>query len=207
VVSRVKNILLWSVLILPYILLVPAYFWHLSELEGIRNSNIVLVNKQQLKLFVYSYSGELKLEAPIACGRRYGNKQKVGDFRTPEGVFSVTDIEDSQSWAHDFKDGKGEIQGAYGPYFIRLLTPNHKGIGLHGTHDPGSLGKRATEGCIRLHNNQISLLAKLVKPGTIVVITPAVPDEAINQLLFQVKPKTRKKSSKQSKPISKTLKS
>jgi hypothetical protein len=202
VVSRIKNILLWSVLILPYILLVPAYFWHVSELEKVRNSNIVIVNKQQMQLFVYSYSGELKLRAPIACGRRYGNKQKVGDYRTPEGVFSVTDIEDSKSWTHDFKDGKGEIQGAYGPYFIRLLTPNHKGIGIHGTHDPGSLGKRATEGCVRLHNSQISLLAKMVKPGTVVVVTPAVPDEAMNQVPQKVKPKAPKKSPKETMPDS-----
>ncbi len=201
-VSRIKNILLWSVLILPYILLVPAYFWHVSELEKVRNSNIVIVNKQQMQLFVYSYSGELKLRAPIACGRRYGNKQKVGDYRTPEGVFSVTDIEDSKSWTHDFKDGKGEIQGAYGPYFIRLLTPNHKGIGIHGTHDPGSLGKRATEGCVRLHNSQISLLAKMVKPGTVVVVTPAVPDEAMNQVPQKVKPKAPKKSPKETMPDS-----
>jgi hypothetical protein len=200
--NRINNILLWSVLILPYILLIPAYFWHVSELEEIRNSNIVIVNKQQMQLFVYSYSGELKLRAPIACGRRYGNKQKVGDYRTPEGVFSISDIEDSKSWAHDFKDGNGEIQGAYGPYFIRLLTPGHKGIGIHGTHDPESLGKRATEGCVRLHNSQIGLLAKMVKPGTVVVVTPAVPDEAMNQVPQKVKPKAPKKSSKETMPDS-----
>jgi len=114
-------------------------------------------------------------------------------------VFSVTDIEGSKSWTHDFKDGKGEIQGAYGPYFVRLLTPNHNRIGIHGTHDPGSLGKRATEGCVRLHNSQISRLVMFVKPGTVVVVTPAVPDEAMNQVPQKVKPKAPKKSPKQTK--------
>ena len=83
---------------------------------------------------------------PIACGRALGNKEKPGDMKTPEGLFSVQQIQDASAWTHDFGDGKGEIRGAYGSHFIRLKTPGHRGIGIHGTHDPASIGTRATEG-------------------------------------------------------------
>ena len=91
---------------------------------------------------------------PVAVGRNPGQKERSGDNRTPEGSFEVSQIQDSAGWAHDFKDGKGMIKGAYGPWFIRLKTP-WKGIGIHGTHDPDSIGKDITEGCIRLKNTDM----------------------------------------------------
>jgi len=90
----------------------------------------------------------------VAVGRNPGQKERSGDNRTPEGSFEVSQIQDSAGWAHDFKDGKGMIKGAYGPWFIRLKTP-WKGIGIHGTHDPDSIGKDITEGCIRLKNTDM----------------------------------------------------
>lgn len=102
-------------------------------------------------------------EYGCAVGKNQGNKIKVGDMRTPEGKFTVDKIHDSTSWTHDFKDGKGVIKGAYGPYFIRLLTPPWTGIGIHGTHDPDSIGKDVTEGCIRLHNDDLRELVAIVK--------------------------------------------
>lgn len=44
------------------------------------------------------------------------------------------------------------------------------GIGIHGTHDPASIGKRASEGCIRLENSQVETLKQFVSVGTKVVI-------------------------------------
>lgn len=46
----------------------------------------------------------------VALGKVPGNKQKAGDMRTPEGSFSVQQIQDARSWTHDFKDGKGVIK-------------------------------------------------------------------------------------------------
>lgn len=107
---------------------------------------------------------------PVACGKNLGNKQKSGDMRTPEGTFRVTQIQPSHFWTHDFGDGKGIIKGAYGPWFIRLSCG--RGIGIHGTHDPESMGKRATEGCVRLRNEDLQLLKPMVEVGTVVEILP-----------------------------------
>jgi Uncharacterized protein conserved in bacteria len=109
---------------------------------------------------------------PVAVGKNGGEKQAVGDNRTPEGEFAVSSIEDSRKWTHDFGDGKGEVKGAYGPWFIRLATPVWKGIGIHGTHDPASIGTAATEGCVRLRNSDLLRLVARISVGTRVVILP-----------------------------------
>ena len=109
---------------------------------------------------------------PVAVGKNGGEKQAVGDNRTPEGEFAVSSIEDSRKWTHDFGDGKGEVKGAYGPWFIRLATPVWKGIGIHGTHDPVSIGTAATEGCIRLRNSDLLRLVARISVGTRVRVLP-----------------------------------
>ena len=134
-------------------------------ISKIENANIIVISKQDMQLNLINYKG---------------NKQKQGDMRTPEGVFKVVDIQNASKWTHDFHDGKGEIEGAYGKYFIRLKVPGHKGIGIHGTHVPESIGSRATEGCIRLNNDDLERLVTLIYPPLTVVITPSVMDESLN---------------------------
>ena len=119
------------------------------------------------------FEGETLVETfPVAVGKNGGEKQAVGDNRTPEGEFAVSSIEDSRKWTHDFGDGKGAVKGAYGPWFIRLATPVWKGIGIHGTHDPASIGTAATEGCIRLRNSDLLRLVARISVGTRVRILP-----------------------------------
>jgi len=112
----------------------------------------------------------------IALGKNAGDKQRRGDNRTPEGTFTIVQIQRSGSWIHDFRDGKGEIAGAYGPWFLRLgdgeTHMKWRGIGIHGTHDPSSIGKLTTEGCIRLKNNDLEQLRALVKVGMRVTVIP-----------------------------------
>ena len=61
---------------------------------------------------------------------------------------------------HDFGDGRGKIK-SYGDYFLRLKTPGHSGIGIHGsTNNRESVPGRASEGCIRLKDEDIKDLAE-----------------------------------------------
>ncbi|GHT21149.1 L,D-transpeptidase [Bacteroidia bacterium] len=150
--------------------------WYNKKVEQIENANFIIISKQEMMLYMYDYRGNEMFKFPVACGLNYGNKEKRGDMKTPEGIFRVSEIQKAAHWTHDFKDGKGEIKGAYGPYFIRLEVPEHQGIGIHGTHDPKSLGTRATEGCIRLKNENVLQLVELVHPGTVVVITASTDD-------------------------------
>lgn len=134
----------------------------------------VRIDKSEYKLTMFK-DGKLVLEAKCAVGKNPGQKTKRGDLKTPVGTFYVDEIIDSSYWTHNFGDGKGEIEGAYGPWFISLDTmPISKGewdgIGIHGTHDNASLGTMASEGCIRLSNTDIEKLKSLVKVGTKVII-------------------------------------
>ena len=144
---------------------VAFYYYHTAQMAQIKNANILLISKDEMKLRLIDYKGQELFTADIACGKNYGNKEKQGDLKTPEGTFKIIDIQDASKWKHDFGDGKGEIEGAYGNHFIRLETPGHKGIGT-----------RATEGCIRIKNSELEQLVSLIRVPTTVIITPAVKD-------------------------------
>ena len=132
--------------------------------------NRIVVSKKDMTLTVYNDRDSILLKTPISCGKNFGNKTRRGDNKTPEGTFKINMIQPSSQWTWDFKDGKGKIKGAYGPYFIRLKTPITTMIGIHGTCYPELIGTRTSSGCVRVHNDTIVKLVKLVKVGTKVTI-------------------------------------
>ena len=132
--------------------------------------NRIVVSKKEMTLTVYNDSDSILLKTKISCGRNFGNKTRRGDNKTPEGTFKINMIQPSSQWTWDFKDGKGKIKGAYGPYFIRLKTPITTMIGIHGTCYPELIGTRTSSGCVRIHNDEMLKLVKLVKVGTKVTI-------------------------------------
>lgn len=174
--SRIKKLFISSVFLLPFCLLAFT-IWHYEQEKKIQEkAKFIIISKQTMTLDVFDPLGKEIMSVPIACGKNYGDKRAKNDLKTPEGIFRVSEIADASGWSHDFNDGKGKINGTYGNYFIRLLTPGHQGIGIHGTHDPKSIGNRASEGCIRLHNQDIDKLAKLVDSYTVVIINPSEKD-------------------------------
>ena len=182
--SKSKNLLiiiLGSVaILLPCIAMIVMKSWYENKLEDLQKTAFIVINKEDLSLKVYDLNGDVVENFPIGVGKNYGNKIEQGDNRTPEGVFRITDIQNASGWKHDFGDGNGEIKGAYGPWFIRLYTEPHKGIGIHGTHLPESIGTRCTEGCIRLNNEDVLKLKELVYGGLTVIILPSQEDIKAN---------------------------
>ena len=132
----------------------------------------ILVNKQYMTLSLLDENGNPIKQYGIACGSDLGNKLVKGDNKTPEGYFHICQIINSSYLSHDFKDGKGDIPGAYGPWFFRLDVPDFNSIGIHGTHSPESIGTRTTEGCIRLINEDLIELKSYISNGTPVLILP-----------------------------------
>jgi lipoprotein-anchoring transpeptidase ErfK/SrfK len=55
--------------------------------------------------------------------------------------------------------------GPRNPVGVMWIALNKKGIGIHGTNDPASIGHAASHGCIRLANWDIVPLATRIKPG------------------------------------------
>ena len=137
----------------------------------------ILIDKGAFTLKLYDADGCLIEKYPVGVAVNYGNKKRLGDHKTPEGVFEISMIQPSSGWTHNFGDGKGVIKGCYGPWFLRLKTPVSPHIGIHGTHEPESIGTRCTEGCIRMLNEDIAQLKEKVTRGMKVVIIPGEEDK------------------------------
>lgn len=160
---------------------------------------LVHIHKRSYKLELFEKGNNAPLkEYGVAVAKNFGDKQRSGDNTTPTSwgnveripskykgakykvqskdvPFRVEEICDARGWTHDFGDGKGVIAGAYGPWFISLDT-GWNGIGIHGTHDPNSIGTNASEGCIRLKNDNVKELKTIISKdnggiGTAVIIT------------------------------------
>ena len=135
-----------------------------GELQN-RDNCFIVVDKPALNLSVYEdQQGDTVLIAryPVCVGKNYGQKEKSGDMKTPEctfdNPFSITEIKPASDWTHDFGDGRGAIL-SYGNWFMRLKTPGHKGIGIHGsTNNENSVPGRGSEGCIRLRDGDLDEL-------------------------------------------------
>ena len=141
-------------------------------------SSFIVISKKDLNLRVYDVvKGDTVLlqEFPACLSKNKGNKQRKGDMKTPESPkgkpFRISQIQNASSWHHDFKDGRGSIK-AYGNWFLRLATPGHSGIGIHGsTNNEKSVPGRASEGCIRLLDADIiTLKEKYAYVGMPVII-------------------------------------
>ncbi|MCR4853900.1 MAG: L,D-transpeptidase [Prevotella sp.] len=134
--------------------------------EQVKPENcFIVISKQEYRLYVYEKVGKdtlLVAHYPVCLSKVKGNKQRVGDMKTPECTpqkpFYISQIQPASSWKHDFKDGRGSLP-AYGAWFMRLVTPGHSGIGIHGsTSNESSVPGRDSEGCIRLRDNDIKHL-------------------------------------------------
>lgn len=76
--------------------------------------------------------------------------------RTPFGEFTIINKELNPG-------------GPYGAFWMGLSKPHY---GIHGTDNPSSIGKQVSHGCIRMQNEDVLALSKLVPLGTRVSIRP-----------------------------------
>jgi len=122
-------------------------------LAGVPYRLDVLRAEHQVKLYD---QGKLTATYPIGVG--------TGNTPTPGGTFYLKELL-----------APTNPGGDYGPYayglsgFSTTLQTFNGGdavIGLHGTNDPTSVGSDVSHGCIRLHNEDITALAKLLPLGT-----------------------------------------
>lgn len=153
-----------------------------SRLLDNKFSRFIIVDKATMQVLLYDKYGNLERKYGMACARNYGTKHRRADSRTPEGFFTAEGIYDSTDWL--FTDDNGHTspaKGSFGPRFIRLKCPNTSQIGIHGTASPWSIGHRASHGCIRITNENILELVKLVEVGMPIIVSPGPRDMYVNQ--------------------------
>ncbi|MBN2141698.1 L,D-transpeptidase [Candidatus Woesearchaeota archaeon] len=139
---------------------------------------LLVIDKKTQEETVYEVTFSKIDKTKISSGKVPGDKQRAGDNRTPEGIFTVTSVEQSSHWTHE-----GRL--AYGPYFARLnagswdrkgnYDPNGRSShALHGTDREGLLGTPDSEGCVRHSNDKIKSYVEngIVKKGTVAAILP-----------------------------------
>jgi lipoprotein-anchoring transpeptidase ErfK/SrfK len=115
------------------------------------------VNRKTLRATLFR-RGRRVLTAPVGVGKR--------STPTPAGRF----------WVRERLRNLGGA-GVYGPWafgtsaYSRLSDwPGGGVVGIHGTNEPALVPGRPSHGCIRLHNRDISRLARLMPVGTPVQI-------------------------------------
>jgi lipoprotein-anchoring transpeptidase ErfK/SrfK len=59
--------------------------------------------------------------------------------------------------------------GPFGAFWMGLSRPHY---GIHGTNNPASIGHEVTHGCIRMYNQDVLALSRIVPIGTRVTIRP-----------------------------------
>lgn len=116
---------------------------------------LVDLSEMRLTLFLQGcYAGSF----PIGTGR---------DLTTPEGEFRVRDkTENPTYYGKNGAIDAADPENPLGEYWIGL--GDH--IGIHGTNDPGTIGKAESEGCIRLHPNDVQDVFDILSLDSKVVI-------------------------------------
>lgn len=107
----------------------------------------IIINIGAKRLTVYK-NGSIFREYIVATGKP--------ETPTPTGVFEVVNKEIDPG----------------GPYGTRWLGLSKKGYGIHGTNNPSSIGTAASNGCIRMYNEDIESLFDMTVVGTPVRILP-----------------------------------
>ena len=84
---------------------------------------------------------------------------------SPSGTYTIVNRLCRPSY---YKPGKVVPPGPSNPLGTRWLGLSLKGFGIHGTNAPGSIGRKASHGCIRMRNRDIEELFELVNVGDVV---------------------------------------
>lgn len=115
----------------------------------------ILINLPAFTLYLYE-AGRLIRQYPIAVGRMV-TPSSFGEYRIINRVVNPT-------W---YPEGRDPVPpGPANPVGSRWLGISLDGYGIHGTNDPGSIGKAVSKGCIRMRNEDVEELTELVRIGT-----------------------------------------
>jgi L,D-transpeptidase ErfK/SrfK len=103
---------------------------------------------------------------------------------SPSGEFQIVNHIANPTW---YGPDKVVGPGVGNPVGTRWMGLNVRGYGIHGTNAPGSIGKAASHGCIRMRNRDVEELFELVGVGVTVELDTERPD-IFTQILAEQTP-------------------
>lgn len=127
----------------------------------------LLVVLDQRRIYVYGTGGGLSRVYRCAIGMRR--------YPTPQGAFSVIGKQVMPAWRNPGSAWAKRMPrfikpGPRNPLGTRALYLSAPGIRIHGTPQPGSIGRAASHGCVRMLRRDIEALYPEVPVGTRVFI-------------------------------------
>lgn len=115
----------------------------------------VEINIPECTLRVY-VGEQILYQAPVGIGRP-GHESPVGEFTIINKIVSPT-------WYP--KDKEPVPPGPTNPLGNYWLGLSIRGYGIHGNISPWSIGTPVSSGCIRMHNDDIEFMYRLINIGT-----------------------------------------
>ena len=103
---------------------------------------------------------------PVTVGSKQ-TASPIGEWKV-RGVAKLPTFRwDKEMLKHGERSGNFYLlpPGPRNPVGVMWIALNKKGIGIHGTNDPDSIGRAVSHGCIRLANWDVVRLATKIKHG------------------------------------------
>lgn len=126
--------------------------------------SLILIDRNRFRLTL-ARNGRLRT-FPVAVGQPA--------YPTPSGNFTIVNMQRNPTWTPPdsrWAAGLGPVPpGPGNPLGTRWIGISAPGIGMHGTPAPGSIGTRASHGCIRMYIRDVETLYELVSVGMPVYI-------------------------------------
>lgn len=114
---------------------------------------LIVVSLEDRKLALVE-NGQVKKVYSVAVGKP--------STPSPEGAFTIERRVANPTYYHD---GRTVLPGPHNPVGTRWMGLSVHGYGIHGTNEPGSIGKAASHGCIRMAKADLEELFELVAVG------------------------------------------
>jgi lipoprotein-anchoring transpeptidase ErfK/SrfK len=130
-------------------------------------STVITIDQKNFKLRLFKH---------LKVVKTYGVAVGQPAYPTPRGRFSIQSKQINPTWSVPNSPWAGELGGttvtggsAANPLKARWMGVSGS-VGIHGTGEDGSIGTRASHGCIRMHVSDVIALYKRVPLGTPVLI-------------------------------------
>lgn len=134
----------------------------MSKSAATENNRLVLSLRSRR---VYLYQGEMLVSSyPVAVG--------TAETPTPQGEFAVSKMVVDPVWQSPWT---GEVHdpgpnSALGLRWIEFASTDAGSFGFHGTPTVESIGHAASNGCVRMYNEDVVALYSQISVGTPVLI-------------------------------------
>jgi lipoprotein-anchoring transpeptidase ErfK/SrfK len=139
-----------------------SYGW--ISLQGLQASATDVIVRADLsdRMLRIEQGGKIIREAPMTVG--------AAESPSPPGYYYITDptpVPANQPYFGGYAFGISGIQ----PNLPAGWSSQNNQMAIHGTNDPGSIGQAASAGCLRVSEETLRILRKVLERGTPVIIS------------------------------------